>query len=227
MALVIKTLKYNPVFRPLWWLFSFPIGFGIYLFGILRKLSSTVEVRGEGSQFKGPAIYVNWHKYIPVLVYEHGNHGRAVLVSQAPYMEPIVKWCELVGLKTIRGASGENGNQALKLMKEFIEKGGSVFIAVDGPAGPSQVMKRGCVDLARETGVPIIPVSCSCENGHVMRRRWDKAFYSSYFDRIQIYYGPPLFIPEKCNDTDALKIATEALNQSSPPPSKGKAGEAV
>ena len=70
--------------------------------------------------------------------------------------------------------------------------GGSVTIAVDGPAGPVFQAKRGCVDLAHRTRAPIVPVDYRCRRGFTLGWRWDRALMPMPFDAIDVRYGPPI-----------------------------------
>lgn len=224
---ILKTLKYHPAFRPLWTLLSYPSGGVIFCYFYLKAITSTIEVRSEiagpGATYSGPAIYVNWHEFIPHLVHEHGKHHRWVLVSNAPYMEPIARWCRFSGLNLIRGGSGENGQATLEQMKARLLSGGSLMIAVDGPAGPPHHLKRGCIELARETHFPIIPVAYRSSRGHRWTWRWDQALVPSFFDSIVVHYGEPLFISDQSVEEspeqlpvqlkDAHSRVTAALNR--------------
>ncbi|MCX6125076.1 MAG: DUF374 domain-containing protein [Proteobacteria bacterium] len=111
------------------------------------------------------------------------------MVSRAAYMQPIAFWCRAMGLNLARGGSGLGGKQALMELAKALGAGCSVSIAVNGPAGPAFVVKRGCFELAKIADAPIIPVSYSCDRGASEDRRWDKSLRPKLFDRINVIYG--------------------------------------
>jgi lysophospholipid acyltransferase (LPLAT)-like uncharacterized protein len=92
-------------------------------------------------------------------------------------MDPIVRWAERLGLRVVRGGGkGQDSRAALKALERVLTdgSGGSVVLAVDGPGGPHRRLKRGCVDLARATGAPIVLVSYTLLRGQEDRGRWDR-----------------------------------------------------
>lgn len=155
-------------------------------------IRSTAHLTIEGREPEGGAVFVNWHRYQPFLIPFHGSRKRWMLVSPAPQLAPVARFCRLVGLRLVRGASGERGREAAEQLKELLRRGESVVIAVDGPAGPRYHPKRGCYDLARSTGVPIIPVAYRASAAHEFKWRWDHTFLPYPFARITILHGPAI-----------------------------------
>jgi lysophospholipid acyltransferase (LPLAT)-like uncharacterized protein len=170
------------------------------------QATSRVTVLGEGAGYSGPALYVNWHRYLPYLVIHHGLHRRWLMVSRDAYMAPIVLWNRLHGVRIIRGGSGGGGQQAMQRMVEKLRGGASAFLAVDGPAGPALRVKRGCVEMARAAKVPVIPVGYACRRGRFNARRWDHWLLMRPFDTICVTYGKPLHF-------DAAESLEEALSR--------------
>lgn len=170
------------------------------LAGVLSAWSSTVlrtsrvTETGPGAGFQGPAVYVNWHRFLPFLVMHHGQHRRCLLVSPAPYMAAIRRWSAACGLSLVQGASGASGREGAQVLAERVRAGTSAFIAVDGPAGPAFQVKRGCVDVARSAGVPLIPVGYTSRRGFFHPRRWDHWLLPVPFDELVVTYGAPLTV---------------------------------
>ena len=69
-----------------------------------------------------------------------------------------------------------------------------MVLAVDGPYGPRHRMKTGCVELARETGSPIVHVEYSCERAKENKERWDRRLVPVLFDTINIKYHAPIYV---------------------------------
>ena len=176
--------------RLLWALAEWPIGLAWYGYAWLVRSTSAVIVTGAPPD--QPAIFVNWHRYQPFLIAHHGEHGRWMLVSPAPPLASVARFCRLCGLSLVRGASGDRGKRALEELTQVVAAGGSVTIAVDGPAGPVFQAKRGCADLASRTGAPIVPVDYRCRRGFTVGWRWDKMLLPVPFDSIVVRYGSPI-----------------------------------
>ena len=94
-----------------------------------------------------------------------------------------------------------------------LRRGESIFMAVDGPAGPVFKVKRGCVDIARAAGVPIIPVGYNVERGKLNRGRWDLQLMPALYDEICVRLGEPLFIAPAEDIGSATQRVEIALNQ--------------
>ena len=208
---LIKKLKYSSSFAWFWNVLSYPVGWILFFWTSLTDLFSKVYVTGPMQNYEGPAVYVHWHKHNFYLVHHDGLFRRWLLVSSAPYMAPIAKWCELCGHRLVRGASGENGKAALQALLQKVQEGGSVVLAVDGPGGPIFEVKRGCVDLSKMSGVPIIPVGYRCKKAKPNPWRWDQALVPRLFDEIAVEYGEPIY-PESRQDQEILiEIKTKLL----------------
>mmetsp|Transcript_4806 Transcript_4806/g.8036 ORF Transcript_4806/g.8036 Transcript_4806/m.8036 type:complete len:205 (+) Transcript_4806:146-760(+) len=181
--LLIKSIKYDPVYKPFWQLTAPP--FALYLYAKLAFIekTSTVKVQGldELNCRKNSYIFTNWHEHLPYLCHHHGRHGgRSVIMSPAPYMASIALWCSMTGFEPVRPDKSEVAMAILssKLRASTVnelsqlEQKESVCFAIDGPAGPAHVPKRGCIQLAQETGVPIVHVSYTTLKGKPDLTRW-------------------------------------------------------
>jgi lysophospholipid acyltransferase (LPLAT)-like uncharacterized protein len=196
-----------------WKLATWPVGLFLRLYTGFVDVSSRVSVEGEGAHYPRAALYVNWHRYLPYLSVHHGKARRWLLVSKDAYMAPIVRWEQLHGVRTIRGGSGDGGRAGAALLVERLQAGDSAFLAVDGPRGPALHVKRGCVDVARAAGVPIIPVGYRSVQGRFHPRRWDHWLMPRPFDAIAVVYGRPLFLEADALLPDALERVAEGLRE--------------
>lgn len=175
--------------------------------------TSAISVNGQGADYFGPAVYVNWHRYLPFLCVHHGQHRRWLLMSSAAYMEPIAHWCRWLGVTVVRGAPGKRSRELLSALVEPLNRGDSVFLAVDGPAGPPFQAKPGCVELARAAVVPIIPVAYRSSKGRSNKKRWDQLYTVGTFDRIEVQYGKPIFLESYELDSIALARVQRGLTE--------------
>lgn len=191
----------------LWRVLEWPIALSWALFAWFITATSRIEASGE---IDGPAIFVNWHRYQSFLIAHHGERRRWMLVSPAPPLTPIARFCRLMGLRLVRGASGERGRAALDELKEVLRCGESVALAVDGPHGPRFRAKRGCVDLAKAAGVPIVPIAYRCSRAHEFRWRWDHMLMPLPFGRIEVVCGVPM--APSGSDEEVLARVETGLN---------------
>ena len=183
-------LKHDERTRPLWRLVSAPIAAYFASWYWLPHATSRVTV--EGAPPAGPAVFAHWHRDLPFLLGHNGERRRWYLMSPAPYMEPVKRASEYLGLRMVMGTSGAGGQAALVGLKAALDGGESVVFAVDGPAGPPFQAKRGCVDLARAAGVPIMPMTCTSRRGRENAARWDRMRRPALFDDIVVRYGAPI-----------------------------------
>jgi len=188
-----------------WRVAAWPVGVVLKLHADVILRSSRTSIAGAGANYSDPAIYVNWHRY-PFLVIYHGQHHRWLMISPAPYMDSIAAYSRLAGLRVVRGASGDQGRTALAELTERLRAGDSVVLAVDGPAGPALRVKRGCIDLARVTGAPIIPVAYSSRRGKYDARRWDHWLMPEAFDTIVVTYGEPIWLVGESDAEAATRV---------------------
>ncbi len=187
-----RTVRHAEWTRPFWWLLAGPCAATLWLTCKLALLTGRVTQVGTGANHPGPAVYVNWHRHLPFTIVAHGQRRRWMMMLGAPYMAPIAAWCQLMGLRLVRGATGSGGREALAALELVMAQGESVTLAVDGPAGPPFRVKPGCVHLARAVGVPIIPVAYRSKRQRAVTGRWDRLLLVGLFDEITIEFGSPI-----------------------------------
>ncbi|HAN93250.1 MAG TPA: hypothetical protein DCQ33_14390, partial [Nitrospira sp.] len=69
----------------------------------------------------------------------------------------------------VRGSSTRGGAEAFRQLIRLGRSGGNLVLTPDGPKGPRQVVKVGVVQLARATGLPIIPMAFGCSKKNSSR----------------------------------------------------------
>jgi lysophospholipid acyltransferase (LPLAT)-like uncharacterized protein len=168
----------------LWRALEWPLG--LTLWAVTRGLLATTHLRVDPLLARAPAVFVHWHAHLPVLLAVFGREGRWAMVSGAPYMAPIARMSQLLGLQLARGASGEGGRGALRLLEAALGRGASVELAVDGPAGPVFLAKPGCVDLALATGAPLVAVAYRASRFVITPGRWDRQVLPWPFSTIEV-----------------------------------------
>jgi lysophospholipid acyltransferase (LPLAT)-like uncharacterized protein len=79
-------------------------------------------------------------------------------------------------------------------MIRVFRKGSDLAITPDGPQGPKHVVQIGVVELARQTGAPIVPVTYSASRCKVFGS-WDNFILPLPFCKVAYLWGEPLFVP--------------------------------
>ncbi|MBA2252502.1 MAG: lysophospholipid acyltransferase family protein [Nitrospirales bacterium] len=107
-----------------------------------------------------------------ILAFWHGRqlmiplayHGREVhiLISQHRDGELISRIMSRFGYHSVRGSSTRGGTAALRQLIKLGRSGVDLAITPDGPKGPRYVAQPGTIQLAKVTGLPILPLTFSC-----------------------------------------------------------------
>jgi lysophospholipid acyltransferase (LPLAT)-like uncharacterized protein len=190
-----------------------PLGKLLTAYARLFRATATMRAVNEPDP---PAIFVNWHRDLVLLMIHHGERHRVILMMDTWNMRPIAQWGRDLGLKLIRGATGMRGRDSQKDLAAALDDGESIILAVDGPAGPRFVCRPGCVHLARATGRPIVPVTYKTLRDIRLRQKWDHMRLHLPLEDVEIIYGDPVFVDDD-EDTDAaLARVTEGLRAIDP-----------
>jgi lysophospholipid acyltransferase (LPLAT)-like uncharacterized protein len=89
-------------------------------------------------------------------------------------------------------------------MVRFYRAGGAnLAITPDGPQGPKHVVQTGVIELARQTGAPILPVTYGASRKKVFNS-WDNFILPLPFCRVIYIWGEALSIPRDM-DKDGLE----------------------
>ena len=106
-----------------------------------------------------------------------------------------------VGIQSVRGSSKRGGATAALELINKVKEGNSAALAVDGPRGPVGVIKMGAVQIAKTTGVPIIPFAWQTRSKCVLRLpTWDRLLIPLVFVKSVALYGEPIHVPQDAND---------------------------
>lgn len=109
------------------------------------------------------------------------------------YMKPIHLVLFRLGVKQlVLGSTGFNGVKAADRVIEKLAQKFSTFINPDGPAGPPHLLRKGVLHMARQSGVPVIPVQIRVSHEWVAFWTWDGKRYPLPGSRIVVQVGAPL-----------------------------------
>jgi lysophospholipid acyltransferase (LPLAT)-like uncharacterized protein len=113
----------------------------------------------------------------------------AIMIARDPRGDCLALFCRLLGLRVVRGESGESGWDALAQLAREMARGCAVITADGG--GPARVAKVGAVALASATGAPLMPVGADCRPAIYERRKWDRVRTPLPFGHVAIALGQP------------------------------------
>lgn len=161
-----------------------------------------------------PCVYVMWHGNQFCV---HGLPNRSkinILISTSKDGEIVSEISKKFGYRTCRGSSKRKGavSGTLKLISR-LKEGEDVVVTVDGPSGPLHSVKHGAIAVAREAGVPIVPVGWYSDNITFFKLpTWDNM--TSPFGPAWILntYGEPVYTDGKTDEQVAEEIKASLLN---------------
>ncbi len=146
-------------------------------------------------------IVALWHAHQCVLYNIKNPQHLNVLVSQSNDGQIVATATEAMKIKTIRGSQGRRGTEATLKLIEKLEQGENIAITVDGPKGPNRVVKKGVINIAKISQVPIIPVSWySTDKSFLKFNSWDEFRFPFGWPFTVALYGEPIYVPSDCDD---------------------------
>jgi len=114
-------------------------------------------------------ILAFWHAQQLMIPIGYRGTGSHVLISQHGDGEIIARIIARFGHEAVRGSSTRGGAGALRALIKLGRSGQDLVVTPDGPKGPRQVAKRGVVQLAKATGLPIVPLAFACSKKNSSR----------------------------------------------------------
>lgn len=146
-------------------------------------------------EFRGPAIFIFWHEYIPFLFYLRGHCNIAMLLSRHQDAEWISQAARHMGFRTIRGSTNRGG---VAVLREMVRQRGSMNLAItpDGPRGPRRQLAPGPVFLSSRLGIPLVAAGLGYDRPWRVQRAWDRFAIPRPYSRARLIASPPLQMPE-------------------------------
>lgn len=155
-------------------------------------------------------ILAFWHGRLLMLSYVHKGFGAAILVSRSDDGEMIARVVHKQGHVTVRGSSSKGGLPALaRLIKTLTRENRPGVVVPDGPQGPRYVVQPGVILMAKRTGYPIIPLTCSSRRMKVFAS-WDRFILPRPGSDGRVAYGTPLYVPPDA-DGETLRACRRRL----------------
>jgi lysophospholipid acyltransferase (LPLAT)-like uncharacterized protein len=148
-----------------------PVGYHI-----IRLLGRTMTLHIEGAEqltrrfAQGQRVILAfWHAQQLMMPLGFPGLEAHVLISQHRDGELIRRIVARFGLDAVRGSSTRGGADAFRKLIRLGRSGYNLVLTPDGPKGPRQIAKVGVVQLARATGLPIVPMAFGCSKKNSSR----------------------------------------------------------
>ena len=90
--------------------------------------------------------------------------------------------------------------------------GYSLVVTPDGPWGPYRVAKPGALIVARQSGLPILPLAVRARPAFRLTRRWDRQLVPLPFGRLDLVVGDAISLDARASLrplTTALQVALD------------------
>ncbi|MBI4349784.1 MAG: lysophospholipid acyltransferase family protein [Elusimicrobia bacterium] len=182
----------------------------ISLTGITSRLRVVGEEHRERLRRAGKGwIYAFWHQRQVLLTYTHRGDGAHILVSRSKDGELIAKVMELSGINAVRGSSSRGAAAATRELLDLAVHGGVIGFTPDGPKGPARQVKPGVLYLAKESGLPILPLASASSRRIELASAWDRFHIPLPFARTALVYAPPITVAAT-DDLDAKAAELKA-----------------
>ncbi len=147
---------------------------------------------------KQQVIFSMWH-CDQCLVYGIEDKSKFyALISASNDGEIIAKAAECLNIKSVRGSTKRRGVAASLELLDKLKEGNSVGIMVDGPRGPKGKVKDGIINIAKLSGVPIVPVAWASRDKNFREfNTWDKFRVPIGPCKTAALYGDPIYVPSE------------------------------
>ncbi|MGH7164925.1 MAG: lysophospholipid acyltransferase family protein [Nitrospiraceae bacterium] len=137
--------------------------------GLIRLLGKAVRIRTEGAEIvddlyrRGHRIIIAfWHAQQLMMPLVYRGREAHILISQHRDGELIHRIVARFGFRSVRGSTTRGGAAALRQLIKLGRSGVDLVVTPDGPKGPRHVVQIGVIQVARATGLPILPVTFGC-----------------------------------------------------------------
>jgi lysophospholipid acyltransferase (LPLAT)-like uncharacterized protein len=191
-------------------LYRYLLPYGALLLGKIVNLTYRVKLFDAEKECKildngGGLIYSSWHqRFFPGISFFSKRKPIAIIVSRSRDGTFISRILELLGWYAVRGSSSRGGSGALRKVKRLALSGYRIGHIVDGPKGPSGVVKTGLLKIAQFAGIPIVPTIISAQKKWVFNS-WDRFMIPKPFSRVIIRFGDPIYVAPHLGEDELEK----------------------
>ena len=154
-----------------------------------------------------PVIFALWHAHQCALYANEDRGSLNVMISKSNDGDIIAAATEHMGIRVVRGSYKRAGASASLAMIEKLEQGENAAITIDGPRGPKGKVKDGVINIAKLTGVPIVPMTWYSPSKWLLKfNTWDEFRFPVLGVKTIAVYGEPIYIPADCSKEEAENL---------------------
>jgi lysophospholipid acyltransferase (LPLAT)-like uncharacterized protein len=166
-----------------------PIGAAIIrLLGRSMRIDTKGQEGIDGLYREGRRVIIAfWHARQLMMPLTYRGESAHILISQHQDGEIIARIVERFGFRAVRGSSTRGGVEAMRELIRLGRSGVDLVVTPDGPKGPREVAKMGVIQLARASGLPIVPLAFACSKKNSLRAGTD--LWSRIPGRAVCFFG--------------------------------------
>lgn len=172
---------------------------------ISRSWRLPVTARTDGDP-TGPVIFACLHRDILPAIMHCRPARPALLVSKSDDGQILIHTLAGDGYRFARGSTGHDGREGYVALLRQLRAGHHVGVAVDGPRGPFGHIHPGALQLARQAGVGIVPLSVRARPC-LQLGTWDRTVLPLPWARIEVVVGQELRIDRGATNEQLADLA--------------------
>lgn len=130
-----------------------------FLAATMRLTYVNTEAYKKVADRGGRFILAFWHGRLLMMPYSYFGGGITILVSQSKDGELVSRTVKGFGIESVRGSTTRGWFGGIKGLLKSIRDGRDIAITPDGPKGPREKVQMGIIQIARATGLPIVPAT--------------------------------------------------------------------
>jgi hypothetical protein len=154
----------------------------------------------------GTVLLCSWHQQFFSAIRPFKNYkpfNPSIMISQSRDGEIVAKIALRNGWNPVRGSSSKGGTEALRKMITNLKESRLAAHIVDGPKGPSGIVKAGVIRLAYAANAAIVPFSVSAEKAWYFHS-WDKFLLPKPFSNVILRFGEMIKF-DKVKDSESFE----------------------
>ncbi len=163
------------------------------------------ERRERAAYGESGVILAFWHGRMLAAFSQFMDDDLTILVSVSGDGGLAVDLLAAFGCEIIRGSSSGRGARAMREMLGALRADASLVVTPDGPRGPLHKIEPGIAFLARETGLPILPVGFAAERAWHLNS-WDNYTIPAPRTRVLAAFGEPLRVEPSASSTELTRV---------------------
>ncbi len=163
--------------------------------------SGSLNTNGERNNY----IFAFWHGKMVVGWYLLKDKKSAAIISASKDGELLSNILKYWNYRLSRGSSSTGGKEALAQLVDFAKEDYNIAITPDGPKGPKNEMKAGCVVTAKKSGVPLVLVGIRYSK-YWQLKSWDKLQIPKPFSKVNVILSEPVYVDMNLSYEETSKL---------------------